>query len=113
MDPETKGLFVTSIDSTGRGVNRMRKVDVPLNVHKADFLVKVQTPMQAGAPMLVYDKGKTFETTVQTHTPEGRRLAAFSRTSGIMGGLKSYLRAQREGDSLRIFIDKHEPLQPW
>jgi hypothetical protein len=113
LNPDSVGLANISIDFTGRGVNRMRKAEVPLNVHKGEFIVKVQTANEAGAPLLVYDKGKTFVTTVRALTPEGLRLAAFSRTSGIFGGRKSYLRAQREGDNLRIFIDKHEPLQPW
>ena len=103
------------------GASRIHLTGAPHNVHgDGDFLVKVQLPIvhnsattsKVYAQGMVYDERRSFqafvdlESEAEVHTPTLARLIA---TEGGSGGVKAYFNARREGDVLRIFVDRVMP----
>ena len=103
------------------GASRIHLTGAPPNVHgDGDFLVKVQLPIvhnsattsKVYAQGMVYDERRSFqafvdlESEAEVHTPTLARLIA---TEGGSGGVKAYFNARREGDVLRIFVDRVMP----
>lgn len=116
MVPEiAAGLALFTLPHSGAPSGQLVKggAGAPVNVHgDAAFLVKVQRPLGAsagmpafagGMPMMVYDQRRSF--TLQVAPAAAPALDACVRDRGFLGGAKAYLEAQREGDSLRIFVD--------
>ncbi len=60
---------------------------------------------------MIYDENKSVSTFMPIS--EGPKIVRLVRTKGVMGGIKAYFYAQREGDHLRIFTDKVAPPQIW
>lgn len=99
----------------------------PPNVHgRKVFTVKIVLPLNdtsdGKAPPgafdglgMVSDQRRTFQSFVDLET-EGAGTAAMTRliaTKGGGGGLKGYFEAQRDGDSLRIYVDMILPDAGW
>ena len=84
----------------------------------ASFIAKIQTPPAAGEPMMVYDKGKNFQTLIHPGNapPEGyRRIFDLIRTQGQAQGRKGYFSAalQEHGTELHIYASALLPAQSW
>ena len=84
----------------------------------ASFIAKIQTPLDAGAPMMVYDKGKNFQTLIHpgNASPEGyRRIFHLIQTQGQAQGRKGYFSAalQEHGTELHIYASALLPAQSW
>ena len=77
----------------------------------AVFVVKIQLPMDGvGTMAMIYDRSRSF--TLQM-VPLPPNAAAYVRATREFQGNKAYLEAKREGENLRIFIDKRAPTPPW
>jgi len=116
--PELQGLWTAAPFSfTGElGANASAghqiKDSAPRNVHgDAVFVVKIQLPMDGvGTMAMIYDRSRSF--TLQM-VPLPPNAAAYVRATREFQGNKAYLEAKREGENLRIFIDKRAPTPPW
>ena len=58
---------------------------------------------------MIYDRQRSFQ--VYAALPE----AAISLVRGCReaNGMKAYIEAKREGENLRLFVDRRAPMQPW
>lgn len=89
----------------------------PPNAHgEADFAVKVTLPMGFGSVShgmgMVYDERRTFQAFVDLEAEAEEAMPTLTRliaTQGAGGGTKAYFAARRDGDHLRIFVDRVLP----
>ena len=71
------------------------------------FLVKVQTPLMGDGPMMLYDEKRVIQTLCVSPLLSAA-VVKFSKTTP-----KAYFWAVREGDKLRVFIDKAAQMPTW
>ena len=86
---------------------------VPPNIHgDREFIVKVQLCLHgASYPSLVYDQQRSFRHELPSDTPGVyllRQLIMSERP-----GLKGFFSARRQGENLRIFVDRMLLPEPW
>ena len=69
--------------------------------------------------LAIYDATKSFMTTAESTNPQWAATVRMVERNGPPHPYpgrppgKAYFYARREGENLRIFIDKAAPLQPW
>jgi hypothetical protein len=103
--------------SDGRQSDMFQPLTVPEG-EGVSFIAKIQTPPSAGSPMMVYNKGKNFQTLIHPGnvSPEGyQRLFHLIQTQGLVQGRKGYFSAalQERGTELHIYASSLLPAQSW
>ena len=108
--------LVAQLDGSRRRVLDMfQPLSVPAG-EGASFIAKIQTPPAAGAPMLVYDKGKNFQTFIH---PDNASPAGYQKIFGMIqsgsSGRKGYFSAslQAGGTELHVYASALLPVQSW
>ena len=82
------------------------------------FISKIQTPPMMGQPMMIYDKGKNFQTMIHpgNTTPESyQRIFRLIQSGGQANGRKGYFSTaiQAGGTELHVFASSLLPAQSW
>ena len=119
----TKELKETK-DEHGRSLydKGMRSKPKGHNIHgDAEFVVKLQPPLDGYGPWLCYDELRSFESYVPEATGGMDRALRLLQEHGIHGvnprtsepTLKGFLFARWEADNMRIFLDRVAPVQKW
>jgi hypothetical protein len=86
---------------------------------EGEFIVKVQGGLYGTSPLLIYDREKSFQLTIDNKTGPGLQVANFTAThrtvpgSPYLASVKSFLYARTESKGVRVFIDKLAPWQTW
>jgi hypothetical protein len=108
--------LVAQLDgSRHRVLDMFQPLSVPAG-EGASFIAKIQTPPAAGAPMLVYDKGKNFQTFIH---PDNASPAGYQKIFGMIqsgsSGRKGYFSAslQAGGTELHVYASALLPVQSW
>mmetsp|Transcript_24784 Transcript_24784/g.74510 ORF Transcript_24784/g.74510 Transcript_24784/m.74510 type:complete len:362 (-) Transcript_24784:69-1154(-) len=108
-----QGNLVQTVSFSGAAGSKAKKAGsgAPRNIHGENtFIVKVQLPLGGpGSNGMIYDRQRSFQ--VYAALPE----AAISLVRGCReaNGMKAYIEAKREGENLRLFVDRRAPMQPW
>ena len=108
------------LDASRQNLDRLDMFQ-PLSVpagEGASFIAKIQTPPTVGEPMMVYDKGKNFQTLIHpgNASPAGyQKIFAMIQSGGQASGRKGYFSAslQAGGTELHVYTSALLPLQSW
>ena len=89
------------------------------DLHKNQFIVKVQIPMQGSGPLLIYNRDKSFSINLEmeSNTEIYSQLRQKIASEGFKG-MKGYFHAvlkpgDKHLDQFRINADNILPLEPW
>ena len=102
IDLSSGQSFMTSISLVKESFSKVENMSKPAqHLHGGNkFVVKVQTPLSGGCVCMIYDEKKS----IQTCTDSKQLAEAVVRFQ--YNGPRAFFWAEREGDKIRIFIDK-------